>query len=261
MRTRVIEPSTEQILAYCAESPIERVFLEDVARRRQGRFVGVEDEDGVLAALCHLGTNVVPSGLGCESFVDDARRAAPRMLIGEQGAVTALWEAGRRKLGKAREDRLGQPVYVTREPPKPGNTGLRAARGSDLDLLVPACARAHFEELSVDPLQRDPNGFRWRTRAQIEEGRSWAWIEDGMILFKAEASAWTPEAVQLQQVWVDPPARRRGNADRALRDLIGLLLEQVPAVCLFVRAENTPAIRLYEAVGMDHVLDYRSVLF
>src|SRR6476619_1919080 len=113
MRTRVIEPSTEQILAYCAESPIERVFLEDVARRRQGRFVGVED----------------------------ARRAAPRMLIVEQGAVTALWEAGRRKLGKAREDRLGQPVYVISEPPKPGNTGLRAARGSDLDLLVPACAR------------------------------------------------------------------------------------------------------------------------
>jgi len=261
MRTRVIEPSTDQILAFCAESPIERVFLEDVARRRQGRFVGVEREGGELAALCHLGTNVVPSGLGCESFVDDARRAAPRMLIGEQEAVTALWEAGRRKLGKAREDRLGQPVYVIREPPKPGNTGLRAARGSDLDLLVPACARAHFEELSVDPLQRDPNGFRWRTRAQIEEGRSWAWIEDGMILFKAEASAWTPEAVQLQQVWVDPPARRRGNAERALRDLIRLLLEQVPAVCLFVRAENTPAIRLYEAVGMDHVLDYRSVLF
>jgi len=261
MRTRVIEPSTDQILAYCGESPIERVFLEDVARRGQGRFVGVEDDGEGLAALCHLGTNVVPSGLGCESFVDDARRAAPRMLIGEQVAVTALWEAGRRKLGKAREDRIGQPVYVIHEPPEPGATGLRPARRSDLDVLVPACARAHFEELSVDPLQRDPNGFRWRTRAQIEEGRSWAWIEDGVILFKAEASAWTPEAVQLQQVWVDPPARRRGNAERALRDLIRLLLEQVPAVCLFVRAENTPAIRLYEAVGMEHVLDYRSVLF
>ncbi len=261
MRTRVIEPSTDQILAFCAESPIERVFLEDVARRGQGRFVGVEDDGEGLAALCHLGTNVVPSGLGCESFVDDARRAAPRMLIGEQEAVTALWEAGRRKLGKAREDRLGQPVYVIRDPPEPGNTGLRPARRSDLDVLVPGCARAHFEELSVDPLQRDPNGFRWRTRAQIEEGRSWAWIEDGVILFKAEASAWTPEAVQLQQVWVDPPARRRGNAERALSDLIRLLLERVPAVCLFVRAENTPAIRLYEAVGMEHVLDYRSVLF
>ncbi len=226
MRTRVIEPSTEQILAYCAESPIERVFLEDVARRGQGRFVGVEDDAGGLVALCHLGTNVVPSGLGCETFVDDVRRIAPRMLIGEQEAVTALWESGRRKLGRAREDRLGQPVYVIRDPPEPGESGLRAARRSDLDVLVPACARAHFEELSVDPLQRDPNGFRWRTRAQIEEGRSWAWIEDGVILFKAEASAWTPEAVQLQQVWVDPPARRQGNAARALRDLIRLLLER-----------------------------------
>ena len=79
-----------------------------------------------------------------------------------------------------------------------------------------------------------------------------------MIRFKAEASAWTPAAVQLQQVWVDPPARRQGYAARALRDLIRLLLEHVPTVCLFVRAENAPAIRLYESIGMQHVLDYRS---
>jgi ribosomal protein S18 acetylase RimI-like enzyme len=237
------------------------VFLEDVARRGQGRFVAVEGDDGALRALCHLGTNIVPSGEGCEAFVDEAGKAAPRMLIGEERAVTALWETGRRKLGRARQDRRGQPVYVSREPPEPGETGLRPARRSDLDMLVPACAKAHFEELSVDPLRRDPTGFRWRTRAQIEEGRSWLWVEDGVILFKAEASAWTPMAVQLQQVWVDPPARGRGNATRALRDLIRLLLEQVPAVCLFVRAENAPAIRLFETVGMEHVLDYRSVLF
>ena len=81
-----------------------------------------------------------------------------------------------------------------------------------------------------------------------------------MILFKAEASAWTPEAVQLQQVWIDPPARGAGNASRGLRDLIRLLLGQVPRVCLFVRADNQPAIRLYDTVGMEHVLDYRSVL-
>lgn len=261
MRHMLVEPTIEQILAYCEESPIERVFLEDVARRGQGRFAAVEEDDGGLRALCHLGTNVVPSGSGCDAFVDEAGRAAPRMLIGEEGAVTELWEVGRRRLGKARQDRRRQPVYVVREPPAPGGTGLRAARRSDLDLLVPACARAHFEELSVDPMRRDPNGFRWRTRAQIEEGRSWIWIEDGVILFKAEASAWTPNAIQLQQVWVDPPARGQGNATRALRDLIRLLLEQAPAVCLFVRSDNTPAIRLYETIGMQHVLDYRSVLF
>ena len=260
MRARLVEPSTEQILAYCAEGPVERVFLEDVARRGNGRFVGLEGDAG-LVALCHLGTNVVPSGRGCGAFADVAARAAPRMLIGEQDAVSALWEEARRRLGRPREDRLGQPVYVSRTPPDPGNTALRPATRADLDLLVPACASAHYEELGVDPLRRDPNGFRWRTRLQIEEGRSWVWLEDDAILFKAEASAWTPKAVQLQQVWVDPPVRRHGYAARALRDLIRLLLDEVPAVCLFVRAENTPAIQLYEAVGMEHVLDYRSVLF
>jgi ribosomal protein S18 acetylase RimI-like enzyme len=261
MRPILVEPSTDQILAYCSEGPVERVFLEDVARRGTGRFAGLERLDGGLQALCHLGTNVVPSGDGCGAFADLTGRAAPRMLIGEQRAVTDLWEAAQRKLGKAREDRLGQPVYVATEPPEPGDTGLRAARKDDLDLLVPACAQAHFEELGVDPMRRDPNGFRWRTRIQIEEGRSWVWIEGRRVLFKAEASAWTPEAVQLQQVWVDPPARRQGNASRAMRDLIRLLLDRVPAVCLFVRAENTPAIQLYETIGMRHVLDYRSVLF
>jgi len=258
----LVEPSLDQVLAFCSEDPVERVFLEDVARRESGRFAALEAiDDGGLRALCHLGTNVVPSGVGCGAFAEVAVRAAPRMLIGEQGAVTALWDDARRRLGKAREDRLGQPVYVSTTAPEPGETGLRRATRGDVDVLVPACAQAHLEELGVDPLRRDPNGFRWRTRLQIEEGRSWVWLEDGVIRFKAEASAWTPSAVQLQQVWVDPPVRRRGYAERALRDLIRLLLAEVPAVCLFVRAENTPAIRLYETVGMEHVLDYRSVLF
>ena len=261
MRAVLVEPSTDQILAYCSEGPVERVFLEDVARRGSGRFAGLERLDGGLQALCHLGTNVVPSGEGCGAFAELAGRAVPRMLIGEEEAVTELWDAARKRLGKPREDRLGQPVYMATEPPAPGDTGLRPARKDDLDLLVPACARAHFEELGVDPMRRDPNGFRWRTRVQIEEGRSWVWAEDGVILFKAEASAWTPEAVQLQQVWVDTPARRQGNASRAMRDLLRLLLDRVPTVCLFVRAENAAAIRLYDTIGMRHVLNYRSVLF
>src|SRR5439155_1502547 len=166
---------TNEILDFCARDPIERVFLEEVARRSLGRFVGLLDGEE-LVGLCHVGVNAVPSGRGCAAFARDVVRASPRMLIGEAGAVGELWE------------------------------------------------------------------------------------EDGLIRFKAEASAWTPSAVQLQQVWVDPPARRRGYATRALRDLLRDLLARVPAVCLFVRGENIAAIRLYETVGMKHVLDYRSVL-
>jgi uncharacterized protein len=255
----LVEPTPEQILDYCAADPVERVFLEDVARRGIGRFSAVE-ADGALTALCHTGANVVPSGRGCGAFADVAARSRARMVIGEQRAVTELWEAARNRLPSLREDRPGQPVYVVAAAPEPGGTGLREATVDDLELLVPACSAAHELELGLDPLRQDADGFRWRTRTQIEEGRSWLWAEDGVVLFKAEASAWTPHAVQLQQVWTDPEARRRGHASRALRDLIRLLLERVPRVCLFVRSDNTAAIRLYEAVGMKHVLDYRSVL-
>jgi RimJ/RimL family protein N-acetyltransferase len=256
-----VSPTLDQVLQFCAEDPVERVFLEDIARRGLGRFTAVAGTAGRLKALCHVGANVVPSGSGCATFADVAAHSGARMVIGEERAVGELWEAAERRMPRPRDDRPGQPVYALREPPPPGETGLRPAGPPDLDVLVPACAEAHREEIGIDPLKRDAEGFRWRTRQQIEEGRSWLWIEDGVILFKAEASAWTPSAVQLQQVWVDPQARRRGHAGRALCDLCRLLLRQVPAVCLFVRPENTPALALYDSIGMTRELTYRSLVF
>jgi RimJ/RimL family protein N-acetyltransferase len=256
----VVQPRLEQIVEFCRREPIERVLLEDVARRGFGRFLA-HVEDGALTSLCHLGANVVPAGENCGRFAKHVDSLRARMIIGEERAVGELWAEAAGRLGKPREDRRGQPVYALWDPPAPGETGLRAATVRDLDRLVPACAAAHKEELGDDPLARDPDSFRWRTRAQIDEGRSWLWMEDGVILFKAEASAWTEAAVQLQQVWVDPEARGRGYAQRGLRDLCRLLLERTPAVCLFVRPENDPAIRLYERVQMRHVLDFRSLVF
>jgi ribosomal protein S18 acetylase RimI-like enzyme len=257
----LVEPDVRQILAFCAEEPVERVFLEDIARRGLGRFSALERPDGSLAALCHSGANVVPSGEGCAAFGPLAEAGRARMIIGEEQAVGELWEPIRARMPAPRDDRPGQPVYAIDGPPEPGDTGLRAATPEDFDLLVPACAAAHREEIGIDPLERDPDGFRWRTRAQIEEGRSWLWAEEGTILFKAEASAWTPSAVQLQQVWVDPAARGKGYAQRGMRDLVRLLLASAPTVCLFVRPENAPAIRVYEAIGMQRTTSYRSLIF
>jgi uncharacterized protein len=260
MAATISDPPLARVLEFCAEDPVERVFLEDVARRGLGRFEAVEG-DGRLTALCHVGANVVPSGAGCSVFARAAARGKPRMIIGDEHAVGELWDVARHRMARPRADRPGQPVYVIEKPPQAGDTGLRAATVDDLELLVPACARTHLEEIGVNPLRRDAEGFRWRTRAQIEEGRSWLWEEDGTILFKAEASAWTPGAIQIQQVWVDPEARNRKNAQRGMRDLVRLLLERVPRVCLFVRAENASAIRVYETIGMRQTNTYRSLLF
>jgi RimJ/RimL family protein N-acetyltransferase len=253
-------PDLDEIVAFCAEDPVERVLLEDVARRGLGRFAAVR-AGGRLTALCHVGANLVPAGEGCGAFAEQALTGDARMMVGPERAVSELWAAIRDRVPPPRDDRPGQPVYAIGEPPEPGETGLRPATASDFDRLLPACAAAHKEEIGIDPLERDPEGFRWRTRSQIDEGRSWLWLEGGTILFKAEASAWTPSAVQVQQVWVDPSVRGRGNAQRGMRDLCRLLLRRVPDVCLFVRPENAPAIRVYEAIGMRHALSYRSVIF
>ena len=231
----VFEPSDEQVREFCSRDPVERVFLQDVAQRGLGRFAAVERDDGLLDALCHSGANLVPSGDGCGAFAVVAATTRARMIIGEARAVTDLWQAARRRLPRAREDRPHQPVYTITEPPATGETGLRAARPDDVELLLPACAAAHRLELGVDPLTRDPEGFRWRTEAQITEGRSW--------------------------VWVDPSLRGRGYGARGMRDVCRLLLETTPTVTLFVRSENTPAIATYESIGMRKTLEYRSVLF
>jgi ribosomal protein S18 acetylase RimI-like enzyme len=260
MARLVKRPSLEEVVAFCDEDPIERVFLADVARRGLGRFAALRDGDRLIA-LCHVGANVVPSGAETARFAALAARSRPRMLIGEEGAVTELWEAVHDELPSPRDDRPGQPVFVMDAPPPPGGSGLRPAQLTDLELLVTTSAAAFFEEVGIDGYARDPALFEWRTRTQIEDGRSWLWEKDGRILFKAEASAWTDHAVQLQQVWVDPEFRNRGFAKRGLADLCRLLLAQTPAVCLFARRENEPALRLYDSIGMRRVGAYRSLIF
>jgi ribosomal protein S18 acetylase RimI-like enzyme len=254
------EPTLEQTLEFCAAAPIERVFLHEAARRGLGRLLAtIEDEH--VTSLCHFGANLVPSGERASAFADAASRSRARMIIGDERAVSDLWDAARARMPAPREDRPGQPVFAIERVPEPGNSELREATPQDFDLLLPASAATHEGEIGIDPMLTDAEGFRRRTRQQIEEGRSWVWIEGGKILFKAEASAWTPDAVQLQQVWVDPELRNQRYGQRGLRDLIRLLLERVPCVCLFVRADNPAAIRLYEAVGMERVGAYRSLLF
>src|SRR6476620_3485303 len=153
---RAVQPTLYQTLAFCAEEPIERVFLEDIARRGLGRFSALERDDA-LVALCHVGANVVPSGESCAAFADATARGQARMIIGEEHAVDELWQEARTRMPEPRDDRPGQPVYVLDDAPEPGETGIRASTLDDLDLLVPACAEAHREEIGIDPLRRDPD--------------------------------------------------------------------------------------------------------
>jgi hypothetical protein len=161
------EPSLDEILAFCAQDPVERVFLEDVARRGLGRFTGLERR-GRLQALCHVGSNVVPSGNGCAAFADVAAAGRARMVIGDERAVTELWDEAKDRLPEPREDRPGQPVYEIHDPPAPGETELRPATEDDLELLVPAWGGGAVAVFGVVPHPRQPVNLRSPTRMHID---------------------------------------------------------------------------------------------
>ena len=99
--TATVSPNLDQVLAFCAEEPVERVFLEDIARRGLGRFTALTGPDRRVRALCHVGANVVPSGDGCAAFAEAAAHGGARMMIGEERAVDELWDAARRKMSRS----------------------------------------------------------------------------------------------------------------------------------------------------------------
>ena len=250
------------MLAYCAGDPIERVFLEDVARRGHRRFRAVRGDDG-LAALCYFGANVVPSGRGCWEFAGEAAHRATRDDHRPGGRGERALERPRSScMPSPREDRPGQPVYVIEEPPEPGSSGLRAATLDDLDLLVPACALTHEEELGVDPLRRDPDGFRRRTRRPDRGGPLLAL---GRGRTRSCSRPRRPRGRRAPSSSSrSGSTRRRGGratAPAGSRDLCRLLLERTPPSACSSAPRTRRRSALYEKIGMRQDGTYRSLLF
>ena len=164
--------------------------------------------------------------------------------------MSELW--GRRGRSCPSRGRIvpASPCMRSMMPPGPGTSGLRAATIEDLDLLVPACAATHFEELGVDPLRARPgrvppaNGVADPGGALVALGRGRDDPLQGRGLrLDAERRA-APAGLGRSR-----RARRRATRSAGSSDLCRLLLERTPSVCLFVRPENAPAIRLYERSG------------
>src|SRR5437870_624957 len=101
---------------------------------------------------------------------------------------------------------------------------LRLATLADLDLILPVHARMAFDESGIDPLQKDSLGFRKRCVRRIEQGRTWVWIQDGKLMFKAELVSDTPAVIYLEGVWVSPEERHQGYGLRCMSQLARILL-------------------------------------
>jgi predicted GNAT family acetyltransferase len=222
-----------------------------------------------LDGACFAGANLVPVGTSrpaLRSFADRARRQGRRCssIVGPAESVGPLWEELAPHWGTPREVRREQPLLATRQPPQvPGDPAVRLVEPDELDLLMPACIAMFTEEVGTSPLGTDGGAsYRARVRDLIAAGRSFARIDDGQVVYKAEVGAVSRHACQVQGVWVHPDHRGRGLGTAGTATVVAAALRSMaPVVSLYVNNFNQPARAAYHRVGFTEVGRFASVLF
>jgi predicted GNAT family acetyltransferase len=110
-------------------------------------------------------------------------------------------------------------------------------------------AQMAFEESGVNPLEVDPEGFRRRCTRRVEQGRTWAYVDNGRLIFKADVVSETPEITYLEGIYVSPEERGQGYGVRCLSQLSQQLLARAKSVCVLVNERNHAAQALYRKAG------------
>lgn len=225
---------------------------------------------GRLESLCYAGANLVPLCAGpaaVRAFAERARRSGRRCssIVGPARPTSELWSLLEPSWGPAREVRPHQPLMTTRALPDNVEPDplVRRVRRDEMDLIMPACVAMFTEEVGISPLAGD-GGLLYQARVAelVTSGRSFARIEDGRVVFKAELGAVTREACQIQGVWVAPEYRGRGLSEPGMAAVLHYALrDAAPIASLYVNDFNTAARAAYRRVGFSEVGSFMSVLF
>jgi predicted GNAT family acetyltransferase len=265
----------DEVLALCESDPVINVFVSSRVREagldpaHLGGQVWGYQPSGRLESLCYVGANLVPvaaTPAAITAFAARARVLGRRCssIVGLAPAVLELWELLGPYWGPPREVRAEQPVMAISGPPAVAPDPLvRRVRPDELAALLPAAVAMFTEEVGVSPLGPDGGAaYRARVRELIITGRSFARIENGRVVFKADIGSVTPRACQVQGVWVRPELRGRGLAESGMAALVTEALRSVaPVVSLYVNDYNLPARAAYRRVGFTHTATFASVLF
>ncbi len=258
-----------------ARDPVVNVFADYRARLTQldPRWLGGEmwgyDVDGELVSACHAAANLVPVeavpvavAAFAERAVSSPRRCAT--IVGPDRTVADLWQRLEPHWAPAREVRWGQPHLEISSPPSVApDPAVRRTEPDDVPALYPACVAMYTEEVGVSPeLGGNADLYRARVTQLVTKGWSFARIEHGRVVFKAEVAAASPYACQVQGVYVDPTRRGEGLAAAGMAAVVTLALRDIaPVVSLYVNAHNEPARRAYRRAGFVQTATFATVMF
>ncbi len=262
-------------LTLANQDPVVNVFAIHRAQTTslEPRWLGGEMwgrfDDGRLVAACHVAANLVPVQAGPEDSVVFAERALARRrtastIVGPQDAVLSFWDRVGRSWGRPREQRWDQRhLVIDADPLVAPDPEVRVTARTDLDALYPACVAMYTEEVGVSPeIGGGSELYRTRVLQLISRGWSFARFERGELVFKAEVACATPDAAQIQGVWVPPHRRGEGIAEAGMAAVVSLVRDRIsPAVSLYVNEWNAPARRAYQRVGFRETTRFATVMY
>ncbi|HKG48435.1 MAG TPA: GNAT family N-acetyltransferase [Pyrinomonadaceae bacterium] len=267
------EGTEEEILSALAMPTLTNVimsgFIRDnglVSGQNRGHFYVCRNEVGKLEGVALIGHSILfdaVSERAIEGFAALARRdAAPHLLMGEHNAVQRFWsyyaesEQMPRHVCPVLFLRRGEQFQQQQDVPE-----LRLAKPEDLEPIVRAQAAMAVETSGVDPLRKDPLGFRQRYLRRIDNNRVWVLMQNRRLIFKLDVIAETPAATYIEGVYVSPEDRGKGLGQRCLTAVGRKLLERTAAIHLFVENENTRTTAFYSRLGFDIAGQYDLLYF
>ena len=272
---RLLGPSDlPAMLELAACDPVVNVFADYRARLTQldprwlGGGLGLPRE-GRLVSACHSAANLVPVQATPQALVAFAERAASLQrrcatIVGPDAGVDALWRHLAPHWSPPRELRWNQPhLEISSAPAVAPDPAVRRTEPADLDVLYPACVSMYTEEVGISPEASGGVGlYRARVAQLVARGWSFARVEGGRVVFKAEIAAASPYACQVQGVYVDPARRGEGIAAPGIAAVVAHALRDVaPVVSLYVNEHNVPARRAYERAGFEQTATFSTVMF
>lgn len=221
--------------------------------------------DGTLSAALHAGANVVPVNLDEVSAAAFAVRlrsdsVRPSSVVGPRDQVRLLWKHLEASFGPPRSPRWNQPfLVIERDPVIAADPRVRRVTIDEVDAIYPACVAMFTEEVGVAPSSE--RAYRARVSQLVATGWSFAIIEHGQVVFKAEVAAVGAGVCQVQGVWVAPALRGTGVAAPAMAAVVATIRQSIaPIVTLYVNDHNIAARRAYARVGFVQRGTFASVL-
>jgi predicted GNAT family acetyltransferase len=257
----LLNENRAEVLEYLSQRPIHTVcmasYIRDhgvVSPHNRGVFFGCRNERNELEGVALVGHATLLETQNDHVLLLFAKlkrqHDVSHLVRGEHEMISRFWKhfaaPGHAPHLACRELLFAQhEVALDFEPV----ADLRPASLSDLDDVLPVNAEMVREECGIDPLQRDPAGFRQRLERRIQKGRVWVLKREERLIFKADVFAETPEMIYIEGVNVRASERRKGYGSRCMLHLGATLLKRSQALCLLLNDQKKYLTSFYERIG------------